>query len=218
MRTPGQTDLRRARHDSCILQPASRRNRELDEPGPQQVLGHAEDPAGRRAIIAEVLLHRLAPRLVVGVFSTALATARAIYGIPTATVGTDLLLERIAPYQNSNRVPLTIVDHLSRSGTGQLAPAEASRLQELIEAVAYCMQPLIASDLRPVAQNVLALVAGTPEMRYFKKRRLMKLALPGGLRPTRNPKTIARRLGGVGYRLGKHRFESSVLSRREKRR
>lgn len=168
-------------------------------------------------IIAEVLLHRLAPRLVVGVFSTALATARAIYGIPTATVGTDLLLERIAPYQNSNRVPLTIVDHLSRSGAEQLSPAEVSRLQELVEAVAYCMQPIIASNLRPVAQNVLALAAGTPEMRYFKKRRLMKLALPGGPRPIRNPRMIAQRLGAVGYRLGRHRFESSVLSRRGKR-
>lgn len=169
-------------------------------------------------IIAEVLLHRLAPRLMIGVFSTALATARAIHGIPTATVGTDLLLERIAPYQNSNRVPLTIVDHLSRSGAARLSPAEVAHLQALVEAVAYCMQPIIASELRPVAQNVLALAAGTPEMRYFKKRRLMKLALPGGLRPTRNPKTIARRLGGVGLRLGQHTYRTRVLSRREKRR
>lgn len=169
-------------------------------------------------IIAEVLLHRLAPRLMIGVFSTALATARAIHGIPTATVGTDLLLERIAPYQNSNRVPLTIVDHLSRSGATRLSPAQVTHLQALVEAVAYCMQPIIASELRPVAQNVLALAAGTPEMRYFKKRRLMKLALPGGLRPTRNPKTIARRLGGVGLRLGQHTYRTRVLSRREKRR
>ena len=169
-------------------------------------------------IIAEVFLHRLAPRLVIGAFSTALATARAIYAFPTATVGTELLLERIAPYQNSNRVPLTIVDRLSRTGAVPLAPAEVDRLQALVEAVAYCMQPTIASDLRPTAQNVLAVYAGTPEMRYFKKRRLMKLALPGGLQPTRNPRTIAKRLSGVGYRLAKYRFERSDRGRRTLRR
>lgn len=167
-------------------------------------------------IITEVLLHRLQPRLMIGVFSTALATARAIYGIETATVGTELLLDRIAPYQNSNRVPLTIIDRLDRTGAAELSAAQAAELQSLVEAVAYCMQPIIAQDLRPVAQNVLALTAGTPEMRYFKKRRLMKLGLPGGLRPTRNPKTIARRLGGVGLRLGRQRLRSRLPGSRER--
>ena len=40
--------------------------------------------------------------LVVGCFSTALATA-ALYGVPAARLGTELLLERLNPYENSNR-------------------------------------------------------------------------------------------------------------------
>ena len=64
-------------------------------------------------VLAEVLFYqRLRPALVVGCFSTALLTASALYGLPVARIGTELLLERLAPYQNSNRVPVTIVDAL----------------------------------------------------------------------------------------------------------
>ncbi|MGC8000838.1 hypothetical protein, partial [Salmonella enterica] len=50
------------------------------------------------------------PDLVVSCFSTALSTASRFYGIPVATMGTDLALERLAPYENSNRMPATIAD------------------------------------------------------------------------------------------------------------
>jgi len=57
---------------------------------------------------------------VIGCFSTALTTASAFFGIPVARVGTDLLLERITPYENSNRVPLTVIDAAcpTREGVG----------------------------------------------------------------------------------------------------
>ena len=47
-----------------------------------------------------------------GCFSTALCTASAFYGIPVARIGTEPLLDRLTPYQNSNRVPVTLVDAL----------------------------------------------------------------------------------------------------------
>ncbi|NUL31691.1 hypothetical protein HRW09_19545, partial [Streptomyces lunaelactis] len=65
-----------------------------------------------RPLLAEVLYRRLRPALVAGCFSTALFTASTFYGIPVARIGTEPLLDRLTPYQNSNRVPLTIVDAL----------------------------------------------------------------------------------------------------------
>jgi hypothetical protein len=155
-------------------------------------------------IIAEVILHHLRPCLVIGVFSTALATARSAYEIETVTVGTELLLERITPYQNSNRIPLTIMDWLSDKERSE--PAE-QELQALVDAVAYCMQPEIAQSLRPVAESYLEADSAARSLKYFKRRRLMKLDLPGGLSRTRNPRTIARRLTGIGYRLAKHQLQ-----------
>lgn len=63
-----------------------------------------------RPVLAEVLYRELRPALVVGCFSTALLTAHSFYGLPVARVGTDTLLERLTPFPNSNRIPLTVVD------------------------------------------------------------------------------------------------------------
>ncbi|WP_069464895.1 polysialyltransferase family glycosyltransferase, partial [Actinacidiphila rubida] len=60
-------------------------------------------------VLAEVVYQKMRPALVVGCFSTALLTASVLYDIPVARTGTRLLLERLAPYQNSNRIPVTIV-------------------------------------------------------------------------------------------------------------
>lgn len=61
-------------------------------------------------VLAEVLFERARPGLVVGCFSTALFTASAFYDLPVARVGTETLLDRLTPYQNSNRVPLVLAD------------------------------------------------------------------------------------------------------------
>ncbi|HYP44536.1 MAG TPA: polysialyltransferase family glycosyltransferase [Propionibacteriaceae bacterium] len=143
---------------------------------------------------------------VIGCFSTALMTAATVYGVPAARVGTELVLERLRPYQNSNRIPATIIDaalppvsQLAMSnGTvnpatapGSQDGAELADLTRLVQAVSYCMQPVRYPELRPVARALLACRFSTLR-RYFKRRRLTKLDLPGRLpeRRHRVPRTV----------------------------
>ncbi|KNB51616.1 polysialyltransferase family glycosyltransferase [Streptomyces caatingaensis] len=155
--------------------------------------------------LAEVLYQRLRPALVVGCFSTALMTAGAFYGLPAVHTGTDLLLERLTPYQNSNRVPVTLVDALLPPLEGTGAPVRAAEAAELLAAVGYAMQPRINPDLRAAAERHLS---RRPDPRYFKRRRLTALGLPGGVPRrlaflARRPavRRIARRVRTAGRRL-----------------
>ncbi|MEU5689789.1 polysialyltransferase family glycosyltransferase [Streptomyces venezuelae] len=138
-------------------------------------------------VLAEVLYQRMRPALVVGCFSTALLTASALYGLPAARTGTDLLLERLAPYQNSNRVPVTIVDALLPELTDGTAVAAqeaglgTGELTNLLKAVGFAMQPQIYPRLRPEAERYLARHLDAHTWRYFKRRRLTALALPGAV-------------------------------------
>ncbi|MYY04108.1 polysialyltransferase family glycosyltransferase [Streptomyces sp. ATexAB-D23] len=136
-------------------------------------------------VLAEVLYRRMRPALVVGCFSTALLTASAFYGLPVARVGTRTLLERLTPFENSNRVPVTLVDALVpdlEEGDGPaLVPAVAPEgLNDLVRAVGFAMQPRIYPQLRPVAERYLAARTAAAG-RYFKRRRLTSLGLPGGV-------------------------------------
>ncbi|WP_330459444.1 alpha-2,8-polysialyltransferase family protein [Streptomyces sp. NBC_00820] len=128
---------------------------------------------------AEVLYERVRPALVVGCFSTALFTARTFYGLPAARVGTELLLERLTPYQNSNRIPVTLADALLpdlESGR----TATAGDVKGLVETVGFMMQPQIYPGLRQAATEYLThRPAGIDH--FFKRRRLTALGLPGGL-------------------------------------
>ncbi|MFI6688191.1 alpha-2,8-polysialyltransferase family protein [Streptomyces sp. NPDC050485] len=158
-----------------------------------------------RPLLAEVLYERLSPALVVGCFSTALLTASAFYGIEVARVGTELLLDRLAPYQNSNRVPVTIADVLLPPlEPGPAAPAVD--LPGLLRAVGYAMQPELRPDLRSAAERYLAADLDSHTWRYFKRRRLTSLGLPGavpaGLIP-RNPtlRRMARRARALVRRV-----------------
>ncbi|MER6123382.1 alpha-2,8-polysialyltransferase family protein [Streptomyces sp. NPDC001795] len=138
-------------------------------------------------VLAEVLYQRMRPALVVGCFSTALLTASALYGLPVARIGTEALLERLAPYENSNRVPVTIVDALLPELTARKAVADQRRsmdvqaLNELVRAVGFAMQPKIYPDLRPAAEQYLSKHLNPHTWRYFKRRRLTSLALPGAV-------------------------------------
>lgn len=160
----------------------------------------------------ELCLHRLRPQVMISCFSTAMATARRLYGTDVVAVGTRLALEHFAPYENSNRIPVTICDALfstarddgSRASSSDETDWEGSdpadlrdhaalpkpfpdpahgALQRLVNAVAYCMQPVTAADLRSEAQQFLADTLPA-HGRYFKRRRLTKLDLPGRLPPT----------------------------------
>jgi hypothetical protein len=132
-------------------------------------------------VLAEVLYQRLKPALVIACFSTALFTASAFYGLPVARAGTELLLERLAPYQNSNRVPVTVVDALlpPLEETDTHQPYE--RTADLVAAVGFAMQPQIYPGLRPAAERYLSERLTPRTMVYFKRRRLTALALPGGV-------------------------------------
>ncbi|GAA2241954.1 hypothetical protein GCM10010145_05100 [Streptomyces ruber] len=132
---------------------------------------------------AEVLFDKARPGLVVGCFSTALFTASAFYGLPAARVDTASLLDRLAPYQNSNRVPAVLADAVLpdlEAGEGE-EPVPADTLTGLVTAVSFAMQPQIHSRLRPPAEEYLRSRLGPRTLRYFKRKRLTSLALPGGI-------------------------------------
>lgn len=138
-------------------------------------------------VLAEVLYQRMRPALVAGCFSTALLTASALYGLPVARIGTETLLERLTPYENSNRVPVTIVDAMLPELTDRRAVTEqrkglgTDQLTELLRAVGYAMQSKIYPDLRPAAERYLSRHLNGHTWRYFKRRRLTSLGLPGAV-------------------------------------
>ncbi|KUN34445.1 hypothetical protein AQJ30_29565 [Streptomyces longwoodensis] len=142
-----------------------------------------------RPVLAEVAYQRLRPALVVGCFSTALLTAAGLYGLPVARAGTGTVLARLAPYQNSNRVPLTIVDALlpdvedgAAVGAWSMPGRErVAELAALLRAVGFAMQPKIHPSLRGEAERYLAAHLDPHTWRYFKRRRLAALALPGAV-------------------------------------
>ncbi|OKJ20121.1 hypothetical protein AMK21_17590 [Streptomyces sp. CB00316] len=142
----------------------------------------------RAPVLAEVLYERMRPALVVGCFSTALLTASAFYGLPVARVGTERLLERLAPYENSNRVPVTLVDALlpelgDRAAIEEQRPADDAEreVSALVTAVGFAMQPRMHPGLRPAAERYLSTRLTPVTWRYFKRRRLTSLGLPGGV-------------------------------------
>ncbi|QEV07986.1 alpha-2,8-polysialyltransferase family protein [Streptomyces prasinus] len=140
-------------------------------------------------VLAEVLYQRMRPALVVGCFSTALLTASALYGLPVARVGTEILLDRLTPFENSNRVPVTVVDALLPDPSDGAAVAEGrgrmdtDALGDLVRAVGFTMQPRILPDLRPEAERYLSTRLDDGTLRYFRKKRLTSLGLPGGVPP-----------------------------------
>ncbi|MGR4883126.1 polysialyltransferase family glycosyltransferase [Streptomyces sp. LARHCF249] len=140
--------------------------------------------------LAETLYQRLRPALVVGCFSTGLLTAATLYGLPVARTGTDAILARLTPYPNSNRVPLALVDAL----LPDLADAEAVRTWTpptpervraepagLLTAVGFTMQPQILAARRAAAEAYLSRHLTDRTWRYFTRRRLTALGLPGGI-------------------------------------
>lgn len=143
----------------------------------------------------EVLMALERPRLMVACFSTALMTARSIFDVETVAVGTRTVLERLQPFANSNRVPVTIIDALHRDDGGRDASED---LQPLVDAVAYVMQDWRMRHARERAVEVLDGMDPAERARYFDASRLARLALPGG---TRTLATTARRaVDRVGVR------------------
>ncbi|MFF1718910.1 alpha-2,8-polysialyltransferase family protein [Streptomyces sviceus] len=134
-------------------------------------------------VLAEVVFAKARPALVVGCFSTALFTASALYDLPAARVGTELLLERLTPYQNSNRVPVVLADAVlpDLEGREGQEAIPADLLNALITALGFTLQPQIYPSLRPAAERFLSRHFGPRTRRYFRKKRLTSLGLPGGI-------------------------------------
>lgn len=165
--------------------------------------------------LAEMMFQRGDVGVVVGCFSTALLTARALYGLPVVRYGTDLMLARLAPYQNSNRIPLTIVDAVipDAAGSAQYSADVASTgdLAELVVAVSYAMQPKTLRRRRAEARYFLE-VHYTDNVRYFKRRRLTSLDLPGALpaRAKAAPGASGTIVKSPGTRAAKARLQRRV--------
>ncbi|MCB5181736.1 alpha-2,8-polysialyltransferase family protein [Streptomyces antimicrobicus] len=140
--------------------------------------------------LAEVLYRRLRPALVVGCFSTGLLTAATLYGLPVARTGTGAVLARLTPYQNSNRIPLVLVDALLpdladapavRAWTPPVPGQAGQGVAGLVAAVGFTMQPQLLAARRGEAERYLAAHRDSRTWRYVTRRRLTALALPGGV-------------------------------------
>ena len=150
----------------------------------------------RGAVPAELLASRLGARAVVACFSTALPTVRSLYGIPIGSAGVDTVLAGLVPYENSNRIPATIVDALTRPDSPY---AEPDSLQALVDAVGYAMQPVVAAHLRERAEEVLSALDADERDRYFSPERLASLRLPGAPAAGRVRRMLSGEgVGGVG--------------------
>ncbi|SEG86047.1 hypothetical protein SAMN04489712_118139 [Thermomonospora echinospora] len=140
---------------------------------------------------AEAWFARARPALVVGICSTAMMTARCYFGIPTVTLGVVRLLRRLQPFENSNRIPASIIDailpRLMPDGTLQppmIGPQEVeSKLVPLVTSIAYCMQPGRRPDLRRTAVEYLSSFDPDDIPRRYFRPRLYQLGLPGGRAP-----------------------------------
>ncbi|PZH15064.1 hypothetical protein C1I97_09010 [Streptomyces sp. NTH33] len=174
----------RAGHRSVVFKPHP-----TAPAGYSAVLSKAAADAGVRLtvldapLLAETLYHHCRPALVVGCFSTAMTTASAYYGVPVARVGTAMVMGRLKPYPNSNRVPLAVVDHLvpdlERGQAPALVGTAPETLSPLVRAIGFCMQPKTYPELRePTADWLRSNLAGSPG-HYFPELRLAELGLPG---------------------------------------
>ncbi|CAL9392474.1 hypothetical protein SUDANB6_01290 [Streptomyces sp. enrichment culture] len=191
------TGAARAGHRSVVFKPHP-----TAPAGYTAALSKAAADAGVRLtvldapLLAETLYHHCAPDLVVGCFSTAMVTASAYYGIPVARVGTALVMERLKPYPNSNRVPLAVVDHLvpdlERGQDPALVGTAPESLSPLVRAIGFCMQPTTYAELRePTVAWLRDNLAAAPGY-YFPELRLAELGLPGS-RPQVRAKLQVRR-------------------------
>ncbi|WP_435746972.1 polysialyltransferase family glycosyltransferase [Microbacterium sp. PMB16] len=163
----------------------------------------------RGGIPAELLAERLDAVAVVAGFSTALPTVHTLFGREIGSAGADTVLRMLTPFENSNRIPATIVDALTRDRSPYTDPA---RLQLLVDAVGYAMQPEIAAHLRPRAEELLDGLDAAERDRYFAPERLSALRLPGA--PVEGTlRRVLRPAGGVG-RLEEWRLTAIGARRR----
>ncbi|WP_062317171.1 polysialyltransferase family glycosyltransferase [Demequina maris] len=162
---------------------------------------------------AEAFMARANVVAVVAGFSTAIPSAAALFGLPVDSIGNKRLAKRLSPYENSNRIPVTVVDAMTRPDSPY---ASTEQLQRLIDAVGYCMQPQIAGHLREDAVELVGSLDEEERERYFDGGRLGALDLPGG---TGIPTQISRAARHLGWHdaAGDLRKGASVAKARAKK-
>ncbi|MFG2297657.1 polysialyltransferase family glycosyltransferase [Streptomyces sp. NPDC048603] len=143
-------------------------------------------------VLAETIFEYLKPRFVIGCFSTGLFTARSLYGIGVGQIGALEVIRRMRPYENSNRIPVTITHALlpdleaPNSGMDRIGDAAyvTGELSSYVSTVGFCMQPKRYAFLRPIAEQYIASCVPVwndrPELAmHFNDKTRDKLELPG---------------------------------------
>jgi hypothetical protein len=212
--------LREAGHRAVVLVPhpaaPAHRVRGLEERAAGLGLELYEP---RDAQPVEALYERLRPALVTGCSFGALLTASTLYGLPAAHGGTAAPPAGTAVFEGGGPVPAVIADALlpDLSDAGEPAgpgdPGGAPRapdpadLARLVKAVAFCAQPQVHPGLRGETERFLAAHPEERVRRWFPRRLLASLALPGGLPAGLGPvvrspavRRAARRARALGRR------------------
>ena len=78
-------------------------------------------------------------------------------------------------------MPVVLADALLPDLAEKDEAVPGDTLTGLLHAVGFVMQPQICSGLRPAAENYLRTRLGPRTQRYFKRKRLTSLGLPGGI-------------------------------------
>lgn len=172
------------------------------------------EPQGAQPV--EALYERLRPALVTGRSFGALLAASAVHGLPASHGGTAVPSAGAGAHEGGGPVAAVIADALLPGGaasagpadtTGTAGPAELAELARLVRAVAFCAQPRVNPGLRGEAERFLAAHPEERVRRWFPRRLLASLALPGGLPAGLGPvvrspavRRAARRARALGRR------------------
>jgi hypothetical protein len=131
---------------------------------------------------AEVLYQTDPPDVVLGCFSTGLVTARRFWHIPAMSAGTREVLRRLPLFEDSNRVPLVLIDlTVPRAGAAPAEPVdvEPADIARVLTAVGYAMQWQAYAGRRSAAAGALR-APGAAARTFVPPDRLTLLRLPGG--------------------------------------
>ena len=131
--------------------------------------------------------------------------------MPAARVGTEMLLDRLRPYETGNRMAAVLVAATvpplgSRAAQDAPAPLpDGLPLQRLVDTIGYLMQPSRNADLRSSAIQVLEQRFAEVQP-YLRPERLAQLDLPTA--PPPDPGDEPHGLGSLIRRVARRRWPS----------
>lgn len=162
----------------------------------------------RLGVPVEAIFAVAKPGIVLGVFSTALATARSLYGIDTATLGATDLARKLPHYVNSNRVPLALTalttpQIVCETGMpAHIAEPVAADIRLVAQALSATMQPLQYSAEAVVEARAFAQASQkNPELAPYFEGFEEGIANHIKLVAKRTPRTRAGRVKAQAVRM-----------------